>query len=187
MENVKLILIAAVSIDGYIGVGDEIPWRIPEDFKHFRDTTMGNILIVGYNTYLTLPEKAFEGRDYIVLNGGEPFENRRNNVYQFKSLDFVLYLINSEKNIFDKVFVIGGSMVYDSLIDYCDEAIITWVSKTIPNGDKRFPIEKLFDNFVAIDDNTDWLKSKNNYEYRICKYIRNGNKEKTQTETNNNN
>lgn len=182
----KLIIISAVSIDGVIGIGDEIPWRIPEDFKHFRETTMGNILLVGKTTYQTLPPKALEGREYIVLNGGEYIKDLDPNNFQFSSLDTVFYLTTNENSKIDKIFVIGGASIYDQLIDHCDEAIITWVNKTYPNGDKRFPINKLFANFTAVND-CEWIMSKNNYEYRIMEYIKNGSKEKTETETNNNN
>jgi dihydrofolate reductase len=170
MGNVKIIAIAAVSTDGVIGIDNEIPWRIPEDFKHFRDTTMGNMLLVGYNTYLTLPEKAFEGRHYIVLNGGNHFQTNRLNVYQFSNLDVVLNLFERDCN-FDYLFVAGGAMVYDTMIDHCDECIITWVNKLIPNGNKKFPINKLFANFGVISDQ-DWLTSKTGEQYRIAHYKR---------------
>lgn len=42
----KIIIIAAASIDGVIGMDDDMLWRIPEDFKHYKETTMGNTLIV---------------------------------------------------------------------------------------------------------------------------------------------
>lgn len=169
MGKVKIIIIAAVSLDGVIGIGDEIPWRIPEDFKHFRETTMGNILIVGRTTYLTLPPKALEGRRYVVLNGGEHIEDLNFRNYQFSSLDTINYLLDGELNNFDKVYVIGGASVYDQMIDYCDEAIITWVNKTYPNGDKKFPIDKLFTNFEEVNT-TPYLTSKTGIKYKIVNY-----------------
>lgn len=165
----KLIIIAAVSLDGVIGVDNTIPWRIPEDFKHFRKTTMGNMLLVGYNTFLTLPPKAFEGRSYLVLNDGNPINDSHNNVYQFRSLDTIFSLLNSELSTVEKVYVAGGAMVYDTLIDYCDEAIITWVDKLIPNGNKKFPISKLFTNFEEISDEG-WQRSKTEIRYKIVCY-----------------
>ncbi len=171
----KLICIAAVSLDGVIGIDNEIPWRIPEDFKHFRNTTMGSMLIVGYNTYMSLPPKAFEGRDYIVLNGGNTFEHiDKPNVFQFSNLDVILNLISNENSSLDKVYVAGGAMVYDALIDHCSEAIITWVNKSFPNGNKKFPIDKLFANFEVINDGN-WLKSSTGLGYKMTYYTK-GNK-----------
>jgi dihydrofolate reductase len=165
--HIKLIIIAAVSTDGIIGIDDQMPWCIPEDFKHFRSTTMGNILLVGGKTYLTLPEKAFEGREYLVLSKSKL--PKRDNVYQFGNLDIILYLLENECVIANKVFIAGGAQVYESLIDRCDEAIITWVKKCYPEGNKRFPIDKLFTNFVETQ-NTEWLTSKNDLEYKISTY-----------------
>jgi len=178
----KLIAIAAVSLDGVIGVGDEIPWRIPEDFKHFRDTTMGHVLLVGRATYLTLPKKAHEGREYIVLNGGERIPDLDTNHFQFSRIDTVLHLLNHKNTTIDKVFVIGGASIYTQLLDYCDEAIITWVDKFVPEGDKRFPIMKLLEEFSCVNS-ADWQMSKTGVQYKIRYYERRyGSKGKTEKE-----
>lgn len=171
MKNCKFILIAAVSVDGVIGIDNEIPWRIPEDFKHFRNTTMGNMLLVGYNTYKTLPAKAFEGRYYMVVTGGNPIEDVSPDIYHFHELDTILHLLRDEKTDIEKVFVAGGAMVYDSMIEQCDECIITWVNKVVPEGNKRFPIDKLFDIFTT-DYHEGWQRSKNGDDYKITYYKR---------------
>jgi dihydrofolate reductase len=167
----KLIAIAAVALDGTIGIGDKIPWRIPEDFKHFRDTTMGSLLIVGSVTCRTLPEKAFEGREYIVLNGGEHLENLPEKVYQFSEIDTVMLLL---KNLHvKKVFVAGGASIYKAMIDYCNEAIITWVDwsdKDFSKDNKKFPVGKLED-FNTVNESA-WMKSKTGVDYKIVHYKR---------------
>lgn len=168
----KLIIIAAVSVDGVIGIDDNIPWRIPEDFKHFRDTTMGNMLLVGATTFKTLPPKAHEGRQFIILNNGERFKDLKTiQYYQFSRLDLVLDLIRHENVSLDKVFVIGGASIYDQLIDHCDDVIITWVNKTYPEGNKKFPITNLFANFDVYSDQ-DWQESKTGLSYKITYYTR---------------
>jgi dihydrofolate reductase len=167
----KIIIIAAVSIDGVIGIGDNIPWRIPEDFKHFREVTMGNMLLVGATTFQTLPPKAHEGREFIILNSGEQMNLIGEQYRQFNDFKLVLDLLNNDKNDFDKVYVIGGASIYNLMIDYCDEAIITWVDQTYPEGDKRFPIVKLITNFTVVDK-TDWMKSKNGYKFKYINYKR---------------
>ena len=170
MEHYKLIIIAAVSVDGVIGIDNEIPWRIPEDFRHFRNTTIGCMLLVGYNTFKTLPKVAFEGREYIVLNKENPIEDLVD-IYQFRNLDMIFSVLDTPNTDVEKVFVAGGAMIYDSLIEYCDEAIITWVNKTYPNGNKRFPIDKLFANFEVHKDQ-DWQTSKSGLQYKITYYGR---------------
>lgn len=176
MKNYKLIAISAVSVDGVIGIDGEIPWHISEDFKHFRNMTMGHALIIGINTYLTLPEKAFEGREYFVLDKDGVVAIKRSNVATFETIDQLLQHIDKKfansapiENENNLVFVAGGAMVYNSLIDYCDEAVITWVNKFYLNGNKFFPIEKLFANFASTDDG-DWLTSKSEILYKVVKY-----------------
>lgn len=181
--KMKLIIIAALSIDGVIGMDDNMLWRIPEDFKHYKETTMGNTLIVGRITFQSLPIKAHEGRKFIILSHGESLNLNKEQYQQFNSIDIALESLNHCD--LNKVFVIGGASIYEALIDYCDEAIITWVNKTYPNGNKKFPINKLFINFTALND-SNWITSKNNYEYKIIKYVRNGSKGETQTKTDNN-
>jgi dihydrofolate reductase len=168
MKHCKLIIIAAVSVDGVIGIDNEIPWRIPEDFQHFRKTTMGHMLLVGYNTFKTLPPKAFEGREYIVLNADQPIVDHVD-IYQFRDLNMIFSVLDTPTTDVHEVFVAGGAMVYDTLLDYCDECIITWVNINVPNGNKRFPIDRLFANFVLYDENG-WHNSKNNILYKIAYY-----------------
>ena len=167
----KLIIIAAVSVDGVIGIGDNIPWRIPEDFKHFRDTTMGNMLLVGATTFKTLPPKAHEGREFIILNSGERFDLKTIQYYQFSKLDVVLDLLYHPNVELDKVYVIGGASIYDQLIDHCDEAIITWVNKLYPEGDKKFPVNEIFANFEVTKAEKP-MESKTGLGYQITHYKR---------------
>lgn len=178
----KFIAIAAVSLDGVIGIDDRIPWRIPEDFKHFRNTTMGSVLIVGRTTYLTLPKKAHEGREYVVLNGGDAIPDLDINDFQFSSIDTILYLLSSENTTLDKVFVIGGASIYEQMIDYCDEAIITFVDKLVPEGNKRFPLMKLLEEFECTNS-ANWETSRTGERYKIRYYKRqNGGKRETEAE-----
>jgi len=162
----RLIMIAAVSVDGVIGIDDDIPWHIPEDFQHFKNTTMGNMLIVGATTFKTLPKKVHEGREFIILNSGKRFDLPEPNYHQFSSLNTVLTLINDMNLNFDKTYVIGGAGIYSALIDYCNEAVITWVDKKYPEGNKRFPIDNLFTNFEETS-NQGWKQSRTGLGYII--------------------
>ena len=152
----KFVIIAATSLDGVIGVDEKIPWRIPEDFKHFRETTMGHTLVVGYNTYLTLPPKAFDGRKYLILNSdiepGVSYEIDRDDiptadVTQFKNMSVLMKHIDSLQD--ENIFIIGGESIYNQFINDCDECVITLVNKTVPNGNKHFPIGELNEKYYV--------------------------------------
>jgi dihydrofolate reductase len=174
LNGIKVIAIAAVSLDGVIGINKKIPWNIPEDFKHFKNTTMGNIIIMGYNTFETFPAKAFKGREYIVLIGKNPHPEDNGNLYCFRKLSTILHLLWRDENNFNKIFIAGGAMVYETFMKYLDEAIITWVNKTYPEGNKKFPIDELFANFVVDEaqSHDDWQQSTSGLLYKIMYYTR---------------
>jgi len=60
-------MVAAVADNGVIGVDGDIPWRIPDDFAHFKRTTLGQVLVMGRATYESIG-RPLPGRTTIVLN-----------------------------------------------------------------------------------------------------------------------
>lgn len=170
MKNVELCVIAAVSIDGVIGIGDTIPWKIKSDQLNYKKVTTGNHVIVGGKTYLTLPNVAKEDRIYDILTKNPDYYSDNHN--KFTNIDSLLnYLENNEDLKGKVVYVAGGSQVYEQLIDKCDSAIITWVSKTYINGDKHFPIDKIFNDFDMVND-SEWVRDSNSPLYKITHYKR---------------
>ena len=65
MTNFKAI--AAVAENGVIGRGLEIPWRISEDFRHFKRTTLGGVLLMGRRTWESLGSRPLPGRENAVI------------------------------------------------------------------------------------------------------------------------
>ena len=63
MKNLSMI--AAVGSNGELGFNNQLIWKIKEDLKFYRDTTMGKNIIMGRNTFESMPLKAFEGRNPI--------------------------------------------------------------------------------------------------------------------------
>ena len=58
--------IAAMSLNRVIGRGKTIPWHLPEDFKWFKETTMGHVLAMGRRTYESIG-RPLPGRETVVL------------------------------------------------------------------------------------------------------------------------
>jgi len=56
--------IIAINKEGYIGLNSTLPWKSPDDLKHFKQLTLGCNLLVGYNTYIKLPK--LSGRNVIL-------------------------------------------------------------------------------------------------------------------------
>lgn len=106
-----------------IGKSNSLMFRIPADMRFFRETTAGNVVVMGLNTLKSFP-------------GGKPLKNRTNivlsdiggqieNCIVVSSLEELLREI--QKYDPDKVFVIGGAMTYKLLLPYCSEVLVTKV------------------------------------------------------------
>jgi len=157
MEGLKLI--AAISVDGAIGHDDDLLWHIPEDLKKYKEKTMGNLLIVGINTFLSMPAEAFRGRYAIIICGEDMQVDQLSGgktIFPVKTPDEALELVKEKKQEDQEVYVIGGSMVYESMINEVEEAEITWVNKMYPEANKRFPIDKIFKNFNLYSEDAEW-------------------------------
>lgn len=130
------IIIAAVSENNAIGKDGDIPWDIPEDMKHFKETTMGNPVIMGRKTYQSFPEpvRPLPGRTNIVLTRSD-FQPEDESVKVANSLSEA-YEIAEETS--EKAFIIGGASVYEEALKDADKMILTEVHREV-DGDTFFP------------------------------------------------
>lgn len=116
---------AIVVVDKHWGIGrnNDLLFRLPADMKHFRETTSGKVVVMGSNTLLSFPEgKPLKNRVNIVLwPGGE----KREDCIVTGSLEELFAEIAKYPQ--DDVFVVGGAMMYRTLLPYCREAIVTKV------------------------------------------------------------
>lgn len=125
----RLVLIVAHDEALVIGNKGALPWRLPEDLKHFRKTTMGHPILMGRGVWEELGGKPLPGRRNVVVSS-------RNwpGVEVYPSVDAALEALHSEPI----VFVIGGAQLYASMMPMIDEMIITEVDG-IHEGDVHFP------------------------------------------------
>lgn len=130
MRNFKAI--AAVAENGVIGRGLEIPWRIPEDFRHFKRTTMGGVLLMGRRTWESLGAKPLPGRENAVLTSRpELVKGAR----AFASLEEAASAYCGDPRT---VWICGGAALYKAALPECSELILSRV-KMSPQGDVYFP------------------------------------------------
>ncbi|QBX32151.1 FolA [Pseudomonas phage PA1C] len=121
-----LAMIFAVSTNGIIGINGSIPWHIPEDFKWFKEKTLGHAVVMGRKTWESLGNKPLPGRTNYVLSSDS--DNLKGEGYiHVKSLDEVLELSQNEK----KVFIIGGERLFKDGITRCSEFYRTIVDMDI--------------------------------------------------------
>lgn len=105
-----------------IGKGNSLMFSLPADMKFFRETTTGNVVVMGGKTLRSFPGgKPLKNRINLVLSRNE----RRDDCIVAGSLDELLTEIKKYDK--DKVFVIGGAMLYKVLLPYCTEVLVTKV------------------------------------------------------------
>jgi len=122
--------IAAMSLNRVIGNRNQIPWHLPEDFKWFKMTTMGQVLVMGRKTFESIG-RPLPGRETIVLTrGGWSHPS----VKTASSLEH-LPLARNDARV---VFVAGGAEIYRQALPMCDELLLTLVKREV-EGDAFFP------------------------------------------------
>lgn len=129
-------MIVCTDINGGIGYKNDLLFKIDEDMKFFKETTMGHKIVMGYNTWLSLPKKPLPKRDnYVVYDGREKIEGATV-LTCFEEIE--------ELSKEDDIFIIGGAMLYNDLVwlDLVDEAYVTVVS-AFTQADKFLDIEEL--------------------------------------------
>ena len=127
----RIYLVAAVAANGIIGAKGELPWRLPEDLKHFKRITMGHPIIMGRRTWESL-KGALPGRDNIVVTRRAGYAAPGAAVAN--SLEAALALCLGEP----LVFVIGGSQLFAESLPIAAGLVMTEIHKDF-EGDTRFP------------------------------------------------
>lgn len=123
-------IIAAIGRNNELGANNDLLWHLPADFAHFKQTTMGGSLIMGYKTFLSMNSRPLPNRENIVLNS-DPVGI--NGVLTALSLDAAYALARYP------VFIIGGGSVYAQTIDDVDKLVITHVDADFPQATIFFP------------------------------------------------
>ncbi|MBE5946529.1 MAG: dihydrofolate reductase [Lachnospiraceae bacterium] len=141
-------LIVAVDSNWAIGNKGDLLVSIPEDHKFFRQTTMGNVVILGRKTLAGFPNGLpLAGRDNIILSTNKDYKVKGAVVVHSKE-----ELLETLKDYKDKtIFVIGGGTVYEMLLPYCKYAHVTKIDYKY-EADTYFPNLDKLDNWRIVAD-----------------------------------
>mgnify|MGYP001616358276 CR=1 FL=1 len=163
-----IILISAVSENMVIGKNGEIPWYLPDDFKHFAQKTKGHTVIMGRKTY-----------DSIIKRLGHPLPQRKNIIITSNKnlVQNDCFFVHSKKEALEQavlekeIYIIGGENVYKQFIDDADKLIITRVHLKC-DGDAFFPEinPKLWKMTEKIEHSAD-EKHKNSFSFETYEKI----------------
>ncbi len=137
MTRIKLSAMLALSQNRVIGVNNGLPWRLSNDLKWFKKTTMGKPLIMGRKTYRSLPG-LLPGRPHIVVTRDTGFA--ADEVIIAHDLDAALIKAEAAAREIgaDEMVIIGGADIFGQSLDRLDRLYLTEVH-TVVDGDTFLP------------------------------------------------
>ena len=129
-------IITAIDQNNGIGKNTSIPWNLPKDLKHFKDITENSFVIMGRNTWNSLPKNPLPNRINIIIsstikldvnlnisivkyNSNNIICSEFNIIYVFDSFQKALECIDSS-DCNKKIFVIGGTQLYTEAMKHPD-------------------------------------------------------------------
>jgi dihydrofolate reductase len=121
IQNKQISIIVAIAKNYAIGKNNQLLWHISEDMKWFKKTTSGHTVIMGKNTYYSLPLRPLPKRRNIVISDikGEIIEGCE----MAYSLQEAIDLADTDK----ENFIIGGASIYRQFFPVVQKLYITWV------------------------------------------------------------
>ena len=131
----KYSLIAAMDNNRIIGNNNKIPWKAKGEQTLFKRITENSVVIMGRNTYESLPNGALPNRYNAVLSSDSNFEAI--GCFMFSSFEKALVSMHEEFPTC-KIFVIGGASLYEQTIKNAEELHITRIERDY-EGDAYFP------------------------------------------------
>lgn len=124
-------MIVCSDINGAIGYENKLLFNIKEDLQFFKKMTTGHKIVMGYNTWMSLPKKPLPNREhYILTSRNDIIESE--NVHVIRSIEDIV-----ELGKYDDIFIIGGGKLYNDMIykGLVDEVYLTLVADSAENAD----------------------------------------------------
>ncbi|MBY0369224.1 dihydrofolate reductase [bacterium] len=155
-----LDFIVAMTRERVIGRDNQLPWRLPEDLKHFKRVTSGHTVIMGRKTFDSMG-RALPNRKNIVLTRDRSFQAE--GVTVCHSWEEVEKARGSEQ-----CFVIGGGEIFQSALPRLRRLYLTVIDENIP-GDAHFPELPLEKDFV-LEDQSETFETPLRYRFQTWRH-----------------
>jgi len=155
-------IIAAVAKNRAIGFQNKLIYWLPNDLKRFKALTTGHTIIMGRNTFLSLPKGALPNRRNIVLSRSAK-ELPGCDVYA--SLEEALAHCTADEDI----YIIGGASVYQQALPLADRLCLTEIDDTPAEADTFFPS---YDDWQEVNRESHDTDERHAYPYAFVDYIK---------------
>ena len=156
-------IIAAVAKNRAIGFKNKLIYWLPNDLKRFKTLTTGHTIIMGRNTFLSLPKGALPNRRNIVLSRSQK---------AFEGCDVYPSLEEALKHCApdEDVYIIGGASVYRQALSMADRLCLTEVDDTPAEADTFFPSYE--DDWQEESREDHPVDDRHDFPYSFVDYVR---------------
>ena len=162
LRGKKITVVAAMARNRAIGLGGAMPWHLPRELKHFKQTTMGKPIVMGRKTWESIG-RALPGRQNIVVT--------RNPEFIAEGCDVVSSLeAAAEASAGNEVMVIGGGQLYTQALPFADRMVLTTV-ECEPEADTWFP-DWDESEWRTVSSRSEEADEKNPFAYRVVELLR---------------
>lgn len=164
MTNVKkpiISLVCAMANNRVIGKDNDMPWHMPADLKHFKQTTMGKPIVMGRKTFESIG-KPLPGRQNVVISRNQDYKPEGVDVVS--SIADAIELLSNE----NEIMITGGGHIYQQTIDQADRLYLTFIDLTT-EGDAFFPEFKHL-TLKEVEREAHQPDEKNKYPYEFVTY-----------------
>lgn len=133
----KISAVWAQDENGLIGKNQTLPWSLPADLKHFKETTTGHAMVMGRVTFEGMGKRVLPNRISIILTRDTDYAVSDERALVFQDVESILeWYKTQDKNL----YVIGGGQVFSAFELYLDEVVLTEIHDTF-EGDTYFPAD----------------------------------------------
>jgi len=129
-----IIGIVAIDRNFAIGKGGKLPWHYSADMKFFKETTIGNAVVMGRRTWSTLKGPLRDRQNFILTANGNV--TNTDDIVVVNDIDAVL---DRAKDLDCHLFVIGGAKVYQAFLPHVDRWLVTEIPLTVEGADAFMP------------------------------------------------
>ncbi|PIQ49332.1 MAG: diacylglycerol kinase [Cytophagales bacterium CG12_big_fil_rev_8_21_14_0_65_40_12] len=162
-------IVVAIAKNHAIGKDNDLLWRLPDDFKFFKQVTTGKHIIMGRRTYESMPNP-LPNRTSVVITRNKNYEVPKGH-YVVHSLAEALEIC-TDKNL-EEAMIIGGGKIYTEAIEngLVDKMLITEVDTTIEEADTFFPFykEENWEELERVHHSTD---EKHKFAFDFVTYLK---------------
>jgi len=155
-------IIAAVARNRAIGYQNKLIYWLPDDLKRFKQLTTGHTIVMGRNTFLSLPKGALPNRRNIVLS---TTQSSFPGCDAYTSLEEALNHCRPDEDI----YIIGGASVYAQAMPFADRLCLTEIDDTPAEADTFFPP---YDNWQEEKREDHPADDRHAYPFAFVDYVR---------------